>query len=269
MARQQKSMRSEEMSVTPEIARTWLDTMARNRSPKRAVVARYAEDIRAGRWRLTHQGPAFDADGRLIDGQHRLLAVIAAGTSVRMLVTWGVDARGMDGIDVGVNRDGRDVAVIVGATDHPVQATWVRSILVALDHHPTPAEVADVLPRLRPSLDAMLPIFGGHRGGACRAGFAAAFVIAHVRIGETATALARRYVLNDGLTAWSGLWHIRRRSADGASGGSTKTRLDIVFALRCIEIEMVGEPRKHVRGEPDLDAWFSPVRAAKVARTGR
>lgn len=262
-ARQQRTMRSEEVVVTPEIARTWLATMARNRRPRRAVVARYAEDIRAGRWRRTHQGLAFNTEGCLIDGQHRLLAVIAAGSSVRMLVTWGVEEHAMDGIDVGAGRDGRDVAVIVGATDHPVQATWTRSILVALDHHPTPAEVAEVLPRLRPSLDAMLPIFGGHRGGACRAGFAAAFVVAHMRLGERAVTLARRYALNDGLQAWSGLWHIRRRADEGTGGGSTKTRLDVVFALRCVEVELGGVPRKYLRGEPDLDAWFSPVRAAK------
>jgi hypothetical protein len=42
--------------------------------------------MRAGRWQLTHQGIAFSSNRVLIDGQHRLWAVIISGVTVPMRV---------------------------------------------------------------------------------------------------------------------------------------------------------------------------------------
>lgn len=38
-------------------------------------------DIKAGNWRFTHQGIAFNPDGFLVDGQHRLAAIVKAWKS--------------------------------------------------------------------------------------------------------------------------------------------------------------------------------------------
>lgn len=47
-----------------------------------------ARDIKEGHWDSTHQGIAIASDGTLIDGQHRLLAIVEAGKSVKMNVTF-------------------------------------------------------------------------------------------------------------------------------------------------------------------------------------
>lgn len=72
--------------ITPDIARSYLATMKTNRKPSRPVVNRYASDMKNGLWQLTGQGIIFDEEGRLSDGQHRLLSVIESGVTVDFLV---------------------------------------------------------------------------------------------------------------------------------------------------------------------------------------
>ena len=67
------------MTITPDMARMWLQNHNEgNRGIKTVVVQKYSRDIKDARWRVTHQCVAFDASGNLVDGQHRLSAVVLA-----------------------------------------------------------------------------------------------------------------------------------------------------------------------------------------------
>ena len=68
------------------------------------TVQKYVRLIQAGDFYLTHQGVAFDEEGRLHDGQHRLAAIVAANTLVSMLVTRGLSEAGALGLDDGRKR---------------------------------------------------------------------------------------------------------------------------------------------------------------------
>lgn len=106
------------MKVTPKWATERLDAhdkairegKFRQRPMNDNAVNRYADDMRASNWALTGQGITFDEDGNLIDGQHRLAAIVKAGVPVEMVVTFGVPstvARGVatiDTIDIGRGR---------------------------------------------------------------------------------------------------------------------------------------------------------------------
>jgi hypothetical protein len=99
-----------EMLVTPELATKWLNECnTHNRALRDSVVERYARDMKAGAWRLTHQGIAFDgseADPKktIVDGQHRLWAVITAEVPVRMMVSFGVSMDAQAVIDDNLQR---------------------------------------------------------------------------------------------------------------------------------------------------------------------
>lgn len=106
-------MKTEIMTVTPKWAETRLaelDEAQRNGFRQRPVreraVQRYAQDMKAGKWKLTHQGLAFDTAGHLLDGQNRLWAVVRANVNVQMTVTTGLrsDDLPMDVIDLGAPR---------------------------------------------------------------------------------------------------------------------------------------------------------------------
>ena len=134
------------VNVTPELACEWLAKNTRNRQIRRGHVKFLADQMKAGKWRLTHQGVAFGADGAVLDGQHRLEAVVASGVSVPLMVFFSWDADVFGVLDKGINRTVRDdlksdsrlvePATYLAKTMHRVtgrvSSTAVRDILTAL-----------------------------------------------------------------------------------------------------------------------------------------
>lgn len=72
--------------ITPYMASQMLEKNEGNRKLNQTVVRIYAADMKAKKWRLTHQAIAIDEDGKIIDGQHRLYAIIASDELVTMYV---------------------------------------------------------------------------------------------------------------------------------------------------------------------------------------
>jgi hypothetical protein len=66
-------------------------------------------DLRDDRWRLTPGPVVFDEDGRLIDGQHRLLAIMRSGVPAWTVVTFGWDRETIHFLDLGAKRTGGDM----------------------------------------------------------------------------------------------------------------------------------------------------------------
>lgn len=122
--------------VTVDLARQWLDLRAENqRKVERSWVLRLADMIRNGDFRLEPHGIAFDQDLRLIDGQHRLLAIIEAGIPVQMVVSYGWSPTAIFGIDQGnVRRRHEIVAMsgrghLVGSNGKMVEAMSTRMMV--------------------------------------------------------------------------------------------------------------------------------------------
>lgn len=112
-------MRIEIRTITPELAEEWCRQRAPNRKLRLSLVSTYAQDMTEGRWRETHQGIAFDESGRLIDGQHRLAAIIKSGVTVTMPVAWAVAENAMPDIDRHARRSIADcVSISTGASVH-------------------------------------------------------------------------------------------------------------------------------------------------------
>lgn len=141
-----KEVRTRYVTISPEDAReVWEEQQQRISSGKcrqrqfRASIAeRYAVDMRSGAWAETHQGIAFDADGNLIDGQHRIYAIIVAGVPVRIMVTTGLPRRSgrietIDSIDGGRVRSNADKLHMHGVTNANLAAASVTCIAVGVD----------------------------------------------------------------------------------------------------------------------------------------
>lgn len=106
---------SQWMEVDPGLAAHWLQNNFRNRPLSEEVVKAYARDMINGEWVETHQGIAFNDLDELIDGQHRLNAVILANVTVKMMVTFGLPSKiegsemtTMDAVDRGRTRSVAD-----------------------------------------------------------------------------------------------------------------------------------------------------------------
>ena len=106
-----ENMETVTLTIDPDLARLMLEqNIQNNRKLKMSWVKALADNMQRGTFLLTSQGIAFDKDGHLIDGQHRLRAVIMSGCAVPMRVTYGCEHRTVGVIDAGSRRTASDVA---------------------------------------------------------------------------------------------------------------------------------------------------------------
>lgn len=106
------------VEVTPELASEWLGQNHGNRNQRPMKIDLYERDIREGRWLITGETIKFDWDGRLIDGQHRLEAIIGAGAPVTTLVVRNIDPAAQSVIDTNAKRSAADALGFRGVEAH-------------------------------------------------------------------------------------------------------------------------------------------------------
>ena len=64
------------VDVTPETAKRWLSLNTHNRSFKKHSLEKLVYAIETKQWLNTGDSIKFNGDGQLLDGQHRLMAVV-------------------------------------------------------------------------------------------------------------------------------------------------------------------------------------------------
>lgn len=85
--------------VTPSIAEAWLGKNTANRRIRRAVVERYCRDMQSGEFVENGASICFASDGTLLDGQHRLAAVVQSDAVVWMLIVRNLPMTTQDTMD--------------------------------------------------------------------------------------------------------------------------------------------------------------------------
>jgi hypothetical protein len=139
--------------ITPARAAEYLKGNAAGRSLNQSAVDMYARDMAAGRWRLTHQGIALDQNGVMIDGQHRMAAIVRSGVIVKFWVTRDVEQDAFGSIDTGRGRSMADRFHIAGHSKHATQLAavcrkatlWQAGYPWSRKYHPTRDEIAKTL----------------------------------------------------------------------------------------------------------------------------
>jgi hypothetical protein len=166
------------MEITPDLAREWMREheavvsaeraanggKARDNRPTRDAtgIAKYARDMKAGRWHLNGETVKRAWNGTVPDGQHRLLACMRADVPFTSIVVTGVDPEGQDTTDTGLPRRLSDQLVIGDEDNAAILAAVTRWALRwlhglrggggAAGYQPTQTEMMDYLkadPRLR------------------------------------------------------------------------------------------------------------------------
>ncbi len=100
--------------VTPAVARQWIEHNDGNRNIRKSRVAKYADDMAAGRWQQNGDTFKFDTDGRMIDGQHRCFAIIESGATIDSFVVHGLPASAAQTLDAGAPRSASDALFYAG-----------------------------------------------------------------------------------------------------------------------------------------------------------
>lgn len=153
-------MHMEVLDVSPQLAAEWLTRNTNNRPLSKSTVQQLVGQIQRGEWQLTHQGIAFDEDGTLIDGQHRLAAIVKAGIGVPLTVTHGVPRTAFTVMDTGRKRTGRDALALAGEANATHLAAALRGLHLYL-HAPNSAWSGGVSVT---SNDQLLDVLDKHAG---------------------------------------------------------------------------------------------------------
>lgn len=105
-----------EVFITPSIAKDFLQSNTKNRKIKIPVVKRYANEITSGRWRTnTAEAIKISKTNVILDGQHRLHAIVMANKGINMHVVNNLDDDVFDVLDTGSVRTAFDVFYINGS----------------------------------------------------------------------------------------------------------------------------------------------------------
>ena len=109
------------MSIGPEEAMRLFENNKNNRAISDKIVKQYAADMRAGNWKETGDPIYIDINGNLLNGQHRLWAIIESGVTLRFHVIYETDDDAFATFDTGRVRD---LSQLVGISnpDHPDKA---------------------------------------------------------------------------------------------------------------------------------------------------
>jgi hypothetical protein len=116
------------IDVTPAMAAELLQHNTHNRPQRGRVVDAYAADMESGNWQPNGESVKIAEDGTLLDGQHRLAAIVKSGVTVPMLIVYGLPASYQDTIDGGAKRRFSDVLLLRGETQATTLASVVRNV---------------------------------------------------------------------------------------------------------------------------------------------
>lgn len=119
--------------ITPERAQQLLETLDPKQRRQRVAHIKYLRaEIDHGRWKINGETIKISSEGRVIDGQHRLSAIVSSGKAVESLVVFGIDENAFDSIDTGMRRNAADVLTMRGEANAAVLASAI-GICAAVD----------------------------------------------------------------------------------------------------------------------------------------
>lgn len=120
--------------ITPDVAEQLLKMNDNNRKVRVFRVSKYARAINLDDWGLTGQPIIIDWNGKLMDGQHRLMAVVETKASIWMLVVRGVDPKLMPLIDKGAARTAGDAFTWAGIQHANMSSAALRNLIAILQN---------------------------------------------------------------------------------------------------------------------------------------
>lgn len=112
--------------VTPLLAEQYLQSNVNNRPIDKATIERYVNQIKLGLWKpRTGECIKLSKTNKLLDGQHRLTAIIKAGIPVELDFITGIEDTVFDVLDTGNKRTAGDVLALSGVKYANVMASII------------------------------------------------------------------------------------------------------------------------------------------------
>ena len=235
------------VNMTPELASHYLSNNPSNRPMSKSRVEVFAGMMASGQWLLNGETIVISQTGKLLDGQHRLSAVMKYNGPVLMLVATGAPDAAFATIDIGAKRSAGQICAMNGIQSSHIVAS-AAGVLFRLLHNLTPTTtvpppyILEVIARY-PELSQW-----SLKARACRGVISSSALLAMLVYLD---AIARRPDLAELL-------------ADGLKTGEKLERGNPVLTLRNRALAMRGNSgAAHIRS-----AWIALVRTIDAMEEG-
>jgi len=163
--------------VSPALAEELLTLNTHNRKASEAIIRKYCIEIESGAWRPSSAGIGIDINGVLIDGQHRLYAIIRSGQTVPLLIVWNLPPEAQRTVDRQNRRTLFDVFTLEGSQLSRTAVQTATSLAGRekgwIDNYPADNQVREACESHRDALEQV----GSNK--AFTAGMRAALVVAY------------------------------------------------------------------------------------------
>lgn len=143
------TVRSSVKDISPNMAEKWLRIGGRNRHLSSRLAHFLGDEIETDKWLLNGQPIIFSSTGHLMDGQHRLQAIVNTGRTVKSLVVWGIEPAAFATMDVGRKRSASQVLSMEGYMCTTLLAA-THGLLDRIEHGPLALRHASRTMKLSP-----------------------------------------------------------------------------------------------------------------------
>ena len=238
------SITSRIISITPADATRFLENMVNNRPPAPRHVTFLANAMRRGEWEVTGQPIIFSGSNiksKLIDGQHRLLAVVSSGITIQSLAVFDAGENSYTKLDQGRGRSASDCLMV--ANRRPVanalrcifnELTAEKGSLITISNH-------------KPTNEQVTKLYGDYPGVVTAASFisglsrtrklighgAGAYCLFRMRMDnvEQADKFMEKIHTGEGLSARSPILSLRNQLHDGCKRDGIVVRWSSEFII--------------------------------------
>jgi hypothetical protein len=241
--------------ITPDKAAQLLQRNEANRPITKAVVARYAEEMRKGNWSLNGSSIAFDAMGNMTNGQHRCYACVEAGVPFQTVVLYDADENAFNTIDSGRNRTGSDILSLVGEKNvaslgGALNLIWKyeqgrmlhqltpsrRDLLDVLNRHPNIRESVSYATKFNRSMSLATVAFLHYMGTQVHVDRTRKFM-EQLRTGENLTTGSAALKLRD-------KWLVQQT---GTLKGRARIEYKAAIGIKALNAALTGHPTTHLK----------------------
>lgn len=220
----------------------------------------YARDMVSGNWRMTHQGIAFNEQGQLSDGQHRMMAVVIANVPVKMMASTGLDNEASKVVDTGRGRRPSDFLGIGGQRNAGrliARANAIDTLLRGSNTTvKTSTEVIDSTEFYKKGLQWSVSKFPSGKGvGSAAVQAALAFV--YEAKPDFVEAVAQKLATGAGLEAGDPILTLRNHVLNTNQGNNNKDRRVLSLkTLHALRASLNGDRRTRCESSEDALAFF-------------
>jgi hypothetical protein len=244
-------------NISPDMAADLLTRNLTNRTIRPARISRYAALMLADKWRLNGEAIVVDEHNNLMDGQHRLHAIVESGCTVPMVVSRNVPHHFFDTLGQGAARSFADVLQIQGSEGLNTRVLAAATTFVRLF---TEGKIADLTKGMGYDNAEMAAFLRSHHP---RLMDSAKFMepLPHIKgFFRLSHAVGLHYLMARRARADSNEFWSQLMKGDNLIG------TDPVFVLRQRLLDSAAKPYRRV---PDIQRVGAAVKAWNMRRTGQ